>query len=101
MNHIFTKNDLVNGRMLSMSKSSYKEKYPDNQVLFNANIFILGEGKVWYGDIDITRERENLENVAQEIGKDLFILREMDGRFNNEELPDSQIISKAVCKICS
>jgi hypothetical protein len=29
----------------------------------------------------------------------LYILREMDGRFGNEELKDSEIITRAMCKI--
>ena len=75
------------------------DRFPDNEVYFNANIFVLGEGKIWYGDIDVTKEKEQLENVAREIGKDLYILREMDGRFGNEELKDSEIITRAICKI--
>ena len=44
-------------------------------------------------------QKEQLENVAREIGKDLYILREMDGRFGNEELEDSEIITRAIGKI--
>jgi len=96
---IFIQNDLVKGRIISFSKSAYKKLHPKNEVYFNANIFILGEGKVWYGDLDITEDKEKLQNIAKELGKDLFILRELDGRFENEILSDSEIISKAVCKI--
>lgn len=99
MRSIFKKNDLINGKILSIHKSDYKREYPNNEIYFNANIFVLGEGKVWYGDIDVTREKEKLETIAKEINQDLFILREMDGRFENEKLNDSEIISKAVCKI--
>jgi hypothetical protein len=99
MESIFENEKLLLGRMVSHSKSGYMNKFPDNEVYFNANIFILGEGKIWYGDIDVTKEKEQLENVAREIGKDLYILTEMDGRFGNEELKDSEIITKARCKI--
>jgi hypothetical protein len=99
MKSIFENEELFSGRMLSFSKSGYRDKFPDNEVYFNANIFVLGEGKIWYGDIDVTKEKEQLENVAREIGKDLYILREMDGRFENEELKDSEIITRAMCKI--
>jgi hypothetical protein len=99
MESIFESEKLFPGRLISASKSRYRDQYPDNDVYFNANIFVLGEGKIWYGDIDITLEKEQLENVAREIGKDLFILREMDGRFGSEELSDSEIITKAVYKI--
>ena len=99
MESIFENEKLFSGRMLSFSKSGYRDQFPDNDVYFNANIFVLGEGKIWYGDIDVTKEKEQLENVAREIGKDLYILREMDGRFGNEELKDSEIITRAMCKI--
>ena len=99
MENFFINEGLNTGRMISFSKSSYRDKYPDNEIYFNANIFVLGEGKIWYGDIDITKEKEQLENVAREIGKDLYILTEMDGRFGNENLDDSEIIRRSVCKI--
>lgn len=99
MNKIFTERGFLNGRLISGSKSFYREKNPDNEVYFNANIFVLGEGKIWYGDIDVTLERESLEEIAREIGKDLFILRESDGRFQNENLEDSEIIRRSICKI--
>jgi hypothetical protein len=75
------------------------DRFPGNEVYFNSNIFVLGEGKIWYGDIDVTKERDKLENIAKEIGKDLYILREMDGRFGNENLGDSEIIKRCICKI--
>ena len=99
MEEIFESENLLCGRMISYSKSSYRNQFPENEIYFNANIFVLGEGKVWYGDIDITKDKEKLENIASEIGKDLYILREMDGRFGNEELKDSEIITRAMCKI--
>jgi hypothetical protein len=85
--------------MISYSKSTYRRKYPDNEVYFNANIFVLGEGKVWLGDLDVTKDREILQKIATEIGKDLYIVRELDGRFENENLKDSEILKVAVCKI--
>jgi hypothetical protein len=85
--------------MISHSKSTYRQRNPDNEVYFNANIFVLGEGKVWLGDLDITKDRETLQKIATEIGKDLYIVRELDGRFENENLKDSEILKVAVCKI--
>lgn len=96
---IFRDNKMVSGRMISASKSGYRERYPENEVYFNANVFILGEGKVFYGDLDITRDQESLQNIAKTIGKDLYILRELDGRFSDEEPTDKHVISKAVATI--
>jgi hypothetical protein len=95
----FNDNGIISGRMISWSKSTYRQRNPDNEVYFNANIFVLGEGKVFYGDLDITKDKEVLETIAKTVGKDLYILREMDGRFENEESSDKEIISKAVVTI--
>lgn len=96
---IFDSQEMIMGRMISVSKSRYREMYPDNTVYFNANIFTLSDGKIWWGDIDLTLDREKLKLIASELGEDLFILREMDGRFENEELSQGEIISRAVSKI--
>lgn len=95
----FENEGLISGKMISHSKSLYREKYPYNEVYFNCNVFILGEGKIWYGDLDVTKEIGVLTRIASKLEKDLFILREMDGRFEKSELTDSEIITKAVCKI--
>lgn len=99
MEEVFYSKGLIRGRLISGSKSGYRKMYPDNEVYFNANIFVLGEGKIWHGDLDVTKDRDILIEIAHEIGKSLFILREMDGRFENEERPESEIIKYAVCKI--
>ena len=95
----FYEKGFISGRMISGSKSGYRQKYPDNEVYFNANIFVLGEGKVWWGDLDITKDREMLEEISIACGKKLYILRELDGRFENENPSDEHVISRAITKI--
>lgn len=90
---------LISGRMITGSKSSYRSRKPDNEVYFNANIFILGEGKIWWGDLDITQDRDILQKISTNLGKSIYVLTEMDGRFENEELNDSEIIKRAVVTI--
>ena len=92
---IFREEGLINGRMLSYSKSKYRDRYPDNEVYFNANIFALDKGKVWYGDIDINLDEEILNRIAKSCGCSLYVLSEMDGRFENENLKNSDIIKVA------
>jgi len=75
------------GRMLSGSKSGYSEKHPTHKVVLNGNICTKSHGKIWYGDIDITRDEEKLKAVSAALEDDLFILREMDARFENEAAP--------------
>ena len=81
---IFEKHGFYPGRLLSGSKSGYHNQYPNNTVVFNGNIITEKAGKIWYGDIDVTLEFDQLKEIADEIGQDLYILREMDARFENE-----------------
>lgn len=85
------------GRMISASKSSYHKKYPNNEIYFNGNIFIIEEQKIqhgfdetscnllikiFYGDLDATRDIKKLQKIANKLKSDFYILREYDGRFN-------------------
>lgn len=45
------------GKIISASKSSYRNLLPLHVSVFNANV-ILGEEKVWHGDLDLTVEEE-------------------------------------------
>jgi len=70
------------GRMLSGSKTAPAEK----RVVWNANV-IAGDEKIWYGDISITDSEENLQELANKLGEKIYVLREMDARFENEKKP--------------
>lgn len=97
MRDLFLLEGLNFGRMLSGSKSRYREENPENEVYFNANVFTRNK-KVWFGDIDITIDSEKLENVAEAVGERLYVLREMDGRFGNEDISEIEIMKKAIFK---
>ena len=84
----------MNGHLMSWSKTSYKRAHPDNLSIFNANI-CTKSGKIWYGDIDVTRSEEILKELAKELNQEVFVLYEMDGRFENEEKP---VLTKHVVK---
>jgi hypothetical protein len=75
------------GRMISGSKSFYSAAFPDHVIVFNGNICTKTKGKIWYGDLDITKDEEKLKQFASLVGEDLYILREMDARFENEKAP--------------
>jgi len=80
----------ISGRMITGSKSGYSKTYPGNAAIFNANIFaISGDSyeKVWHGDLDLTLDSEKLLKISETLGKEIVVLREMDGRFDNEEEP--------------
>ena len=96
---IFSDNGFRLGRMISWSKSWYREKYPDHLVVFNANIITKSRGKIWYGDLDITFEIEKLKKIAKILNEDLYILYESDARFENENAGFKYWKDKSIIKI--
>lgn len=76
------------GRMIGYSKSRYAAAHSNNCPIFNANICIKEKPyKVWYGDIDLTISRNALREIAVETDTDIYVLRETDARFENENNP--------------
>lgn len=74
------------GRLIAWSKSQYRDSYPNNTVVFNANI-CTSEGKIWYGDIDVDVDLQKLKDIVRELMVPIYILYEMDARFGNENNP--------------
>jgi hypothetical protein len=74
------------GRMITLSKSRYRERFPDHVVIFNANICVRGS-KIWHGDLDLTVDESKVVDLADRLGKTVFVLYEGDGRFANEATP--------------
>jgi hypothetical protein len=91
----FNQRGLAFSRLISGSKSGYRNRFPDHEVYFNANIF-TENGKIWHGDLDLTLDSEKLQNLANDLKTTLFILSEMDGRFENENRKFTEV--KAVAK---
>lgn len=73
-------------KMLSGSKGQYRWDNPTNLVAFNANV-CTSTGKIWYGDLDLTIEEPLLLKLAARLGTEIYVLYEMDARFENEEAP--------------
>jgi len=92
INEEFEKEKLYCGRMVSGNKSA-----PMGQrCIWNANAVVKSQGKVWYGDINLTKEGNKLKKIAKEIGEPIYILREMDCRFDTEQDSTDILIGKAV-----
>lgn len=96
---VFSKNKLPLARMLSWSKSEYTSANPKNLVAFNANVITEEDGKIWYGDIDVDVDSEKLKAIAKTLGRHLYILREHDGRFDNEDKDFKFYEEKAIATI--
>ena len=64
------------GVILNATKSN-----PD--IVYNANLITKGHGIIWYGDIAFKKKKvlNDLNRLAERLGEDLYILREMDARF--------------------
>jgi hypothetical protein len=82
MNETIVKHIGPVGRMISSSKVAPK----GHLCIWNGNIIVEGK-KIWYGDLDLTKQAKELKAAAKEIGKPLYILREHDARFDNEAKP--------------
>lgn len=78
------------GAMISGSKSGYIRSNPNNLAVFNSNLIMDIDGnltKIWWGDLDLTKSKDSLIEISKECGKSIYILREMDARFGNEQSP--------------
>lgn len=77
MRDVFGKNGFSEGRMISGSKSGYRERHPNNDVVFNSRIFVPKiKESVWWGDLDITLDCKNLQNVCNEINTEMLVFFE-------------------------
>ena len=92
---IFGLHKLQIGRMIGASKSTYCQEHQDDFILFNANVLTKKSGKVWYGDLNVTKDFNKLKNVADNLDEDLYILYEMDARFEHENESTKKLIKKA------
>ena len=63
------------GRMISGSKSGYRKNNPDSIPVFNARIWTSDCGH-WWGDLDLAKDGETLQAVANECKTNLYVLRE-------------------------
>lgn len=93
---IFCKHNLFLGRLISWSKTAYREMNPNNFVVFNANIVVPSKGKIWYGDLDITKDSDTLKKISEEINEPIYVLKEMDARFENENDEIDELVKRAV-----
>ena len=64
--------------------------------VWNANIISRSNGKIWFGDLNLTKDGKALKLIATELGEPLYVLREHDARFGTETKPIEELIEKAV-----
>lgn len=76
------------GRMVGGSKSIYSYDNPKNLVIYNANVLTKEDGKIWYGDLDVTEDYVDLAKLSKKIKKTVYVLYESDARFGKEDKVD-------------
>lgn len=69
------------------SKSGYRDRHPHHLVIFNANVCTRRDGKIWWGDLDVTVTFREIRALAEELGVTVYVLRELDARFDTAEAP--------------
>ena len=82
-------------RLISWSKSTYRKAYPNHKVVFNANVCTEEDGKIWYGDIDLTLDEGKLKKLDEELGQEIFVVRETSCRFETEGRKGKEIAVNA------
>lgn len=93
---LLKENGLNLGRMISFSKGDYVQKNPHSVVAFNGNIISLTHGKVWWGDIDLTLDGYKIKTISENIGETLYVLKESDCFYVNENTDYYQLVNKAI-----
>ena len=93
---VFEAYNFFDGRMIGGSKTGYSGLHPDDLIIFNANVLMPGHGKVWYGDLNLTKDYLVLREIAQNLNTELYVLWESDGRFGLETKPLNELFDKAV-----
>ena len=68
------------GRLISLSKSRYRERHPDHVVVFNASLATGAGEHIWWGDIDLTTDEPLLAELARRAGIELYVYFEYDSR---------------------
>lgn len=94
---LFSSFDLPIGRSIvqSADKGLYCKTHKGDLVFFNSNIIIRSVGKIWYGDLNINLDFDNLKEIADVLNEDLYILMEGDARFGYENESIEKLIKKA------
>lgn len=89
---IFENHNLHCGSMIA----AYKIAPKGHVCVWNGNLITKSSGKIWFGDLNLTKEGSLLKEIAIEIGETLYVLRESDCRFGTEKDPIDLLISRAV-----
>ena len=87
---------LPNGRMISESKSAYRERHPHHVTVFNATIADSQGRGAWWGDLDLTLDEPKLEALARLVRRGLNVFYEGDTAWFRRTDPPRSDLALAV-----
>jgi len=82
-----TVQDILGFGAMFGSKGQYRADNKNHMVRFNSNVCTKEDGKIWHGDLDLTISENEIRTLASKLGKTIYVLSEMDARFENETKP--------------
>lgn len=91
---VFYEEKLPYGNVLEGSKKQYKELHPDNFVIYNASLISETE-YLWYGDIDLTLDREKIQTIAKRLNINISLIKE---DIREARLPINILLDKVFIK---
>ena len=83
----------ANGKSFRL-KQRYR-KYQNHLLIHRANLCLESFGVIWSGDLDFTMEESFLKKLCKKHNLSIYILKELDGRFNPQNPP----LEKSLIKI--
>jgi hypothetical protein len=86
------------GRLIAFSKTGYRQRHPDHQIICNAMIFTRHLLVLRMVDLDLMLDGPTLTAVAKVLGEDLFVLPQGDPDFSWQpsSIPLRQDLGNAV-----
>jgi len=90
---IFTAKDIAqsilgtSGRSISGCPTLYREAHPAHIIMYNIILCTENE-KLWFGDIDVTRELILLRKVSNEVKQDIYMMKYFRPRAFYDSRPD-------------
>jgi hypothetical protein len=75
---LFKKHRFHHKRMISWSKSRYRNHFQNHDIWFNLNLF-TPSGIWWNGDVDLTIDNLTIQRICNELGEEIIAVQEMLG----------------------
>lgn len=82
------------GPAISPSQVWFNKCYPDHVAVFNANVCIAPNRRIWSGDLDLTEDLRRLAVLATGLDTAVYVLQQCDWHFSDSD--ETTLIERAV-----